>query len=272
MFDEGPANTALITAAARALENEQPNPVVLDQYADMLAGEEGRKLLESYGEAFVLVETIRTKFFDDAILEAIKKGKRQFVMLGAGLDARPYRFNLPADTSWFEVDFESVLEYKRKILIDEIPSVEPIDIYADVSRMNLKRDIESRGFDPKKESVWVAEGLVPYLKDEQVEGLLGLIAEGSSPNSTLLMTCPSKKLIENNKETSERQKLLASFGAQYVFSGTDRPEELVGKHGYKADVVFIGHRRAHFGLLPMVPLEKLPEGFIAEWLIIGTKT
>lgn len=271
MFDDGPANTALITAAARALENQQPNPIVPDPYAEALAGEEGKKLLESYGESFVLVETIRTKFFDDAILESVKNGKRQFVILGAGLDARPYRFSLPSGTSWFEVDFRSILEYKRRILKDEKPSVAPIDICMDVSKLEIQRDLVSRGFDPKKESVWVGEGLIPYLKDEQVESLLSLIAEASAPMSTLLITCPSKKLIESNPETSDRYKLLASFGAQYVFSGTDKPGDLVEKHGYKADVVFIGHKRAHFGLLPMEPLETLPEGFIAEWFIIGTR-
>ena len=57
------------------------------------------------------------------------------------------------------------------------------------------------------------------------------------------------------------------LGPGYAFSGTDSPAELVEKHGYRADVVFVGHRRAHFGLLPIVPLETLPEGFTAEWFI-----
>lgn len=271
MFSDGPANTALITAAARALESKQPNPLVIDPYAEALAGEEGKKLLESYGEAFVLVETIRAKFFDDAILESVKNGKKQFVILGAGLDARPYRFSLPSGISWFEIDFGSVLEYKRKILKDKTPSVAPIDVCIDVSKLDLERDLVSKGFDPKKESVWVAEGLVPYLRDEQVESLLDLIAGASAKTSMLMITCPSKKLIESNSETSERYKFLASFGSQYVFSGADNPRDLVERHGYKADVVFIGHKRAHFGLLPMVPLETPPEGFIAEWFIIGTR-
>jgi methyltransferase (TIGR00027 family) len=271
MFDDGPANTALITAAARAKESEQPEPLVRDPYAKALAGEEGRRLLESYGEVFVLLETIRAKFFDDAILESVKKGKKQFVILGAGLDARPYRLSLPPDISWFEIDFGSVLEYKRRILKGETPSVAPIDVCADVSQLDPQRDLVPKGFDPGKESVWVAEGLLPYLRDEQVEGLLTLVAGASAPGSVLLISCPNKKLIESNPKTSDRYKFLASFGAQYVFSGTDEPGDLVGRHGYEADIVFIGHRRAHFGLLPMVPLETLPEGFVTEWFIIGTK-
>lgn len=271
VFVDGLANTALITAAARAVESLQENPLVIDPYAGALAGEEGMKLLESYGEAFVLVETIRTKFFDDAIMDQVKSGKKQFVILGAGLDSRPYRFRLPPDLSWFEIDFESVLEYKRRILKESSPSTIPIDIHTDVTKLDLQRDLVPKGFDPKKESVWVAEGLVPYLKDDQVESLLYLISKASVANSSLLMTCPGKKLIANNQETSERQKLLASFGAQYVYSGTDKPEELVGRHGYKTDIVFIGHKRAHFGLLPIAPLDTLPEGFIAEWFIQGTR-
>jgi methyltransferase (TIGR00027 family) len=271
MFNDGPANTALLTAAARALESEQPHPVVLDPYARALAGEEGKKLLESYGQMFVLLETIRTKFIDDAILKEAKGGKKQFVVLGAGLDARPYRFKLSTDISWFEIDFASVLEYKRRILKDETPSVTLMDVGADITKLDLQRDLVSRGFDPRKESVWVAEGLLPYLRDGQVEDLLNLIAKASAPRSVLLVTCPNKKLIQSNSETSDRHKLLKSFGAQYVFSGTDEPRDLVERHGYDADVVFIGHRRAHFGLLPMVPLETLPEGFITEWFITATR-
>ena len=219
MFNDGPANTALINAAARALESEQPDPVVVDPYAKKLAGEEGMRLLESYGESFVLIETIRTKFFDDAILDSLKNGKRQFVVLGAGLDSRPYRFSLPPDVLWFEVDFGSILEYKRRILKDDKPSATPIDVCTDVSKLELQRDLVSRGFDPRKGSVWIAEGLIPYLKDEQVENLLSLIAGASAPGSTLLITCPGKKLIKSNLETSKSYKLLESFGARVRLLG-----------------------------------------------------
>ncbi len=74
--------------------------------------------------------------------------------------------------------------------------------------------------DPKKGSVWIAEGLIQYLKDEQVENLLSLIAGASAPGSTLLIL-PGKKLIKSNLETSKSYKLLESFGAGYAFSGTD---------------------------------------------------
>jgi methyltransferase (TIGR00027 family) len=271
MFNDGPANTALLTAAARASENERPDPLVRDPYARVLAGEEGKKLLESYGMSFVLLETIRTKFIDDAVMDAVRGGKKQFVVLGAGLDARPYRFRLPSDVSWFEIDFGSILEYKRSILKGEKPSVTPVDVGMDVTRLDLRRDLVTRGFDPRRESVWVAEGLLPYLRDEQVEKLLDLVSEASAPGSLLLLTCPNKQLIRNNSETTDRQRLLKGLGAQYVYSGTDEPAELLRRHGYGADAVFMGHRRAHFGLLPMVPLETAPAGFPTEWFVIGTR-
>ncbi len=124
--------------AARALESEQPDQVIKDPYAKKLAGEEGMRLLESYGKSFVLIETIRTKFFDDAILDSLKNGKRQFVVLGAGLDSRPYRFSLPPDVLWFEVDFGSILEYKRRILKDDKPSATPIDVCTDLRNWSCR--------------------------------------------------------------------------------------------------------------------------------------
>ena len=95
MFNEGPANTALLTAAARALEDERRDRLFTDPYSKLLAGDEGMKLLEDFNEAFTLVEAIRTRFFDDAIAEAIRNGIKQFVVLGAGLDTRPYRMEFP---------------------------------------------------------------------------------------------------------------------------------------------------------------------------------
>lgn len=271
MFSDGPANTALITAAARALENLQENPVVIDPYAEALAGDEGQKLLGHYGEAFVLVETIRTKFFDDAIQDSVKRGIKQFVVMGAGLDSRPYRFNFPEGTLWMEVDFGSILEYKRKVLKDAVPSVVLVDIPKNVTDLDVSSDLVQKGFKPGEPSAWIGEGLIPYLKDEEVEKLLSLVSSASAKGSELIMTCPSKKLIESNSSSSERQQFLSSFGAGYLFSGNDRPEELVGKHGYNAEAVFIGHKKAHYGLLPMEPLETLPENFIAEWFIKGVK-
>lgn len=40
--------------------------------------------------------TLRTLFFDDQVLSAVKAGASQVVILGAGMDCRAWRLDLPA--------------------------------------------------------------------------------------------------------------------------------------------------------------------------------
>lgn len=266
MFPQGVSNTALITAAARAVGNNQDSPLVIDPYSELLAGEDGKKLLQEFGELFALLETIRTKFFDDAVLEAVKSGKKQVVDLGAGLDTRPYRMDLPKDLLWFEVDYAPILEYKRKILANSKPAVVPIDIHQDVTKLSLQ-DLVSKGFDPSKQSVWVAEGLIAYLTGEQAEQLLDLISAASKSGSELIFNCPNKATMQFSDATKKRIEFMNRLDAKWVFSGWDRPAEMLSKHGFDSEVVFLGHKKAHYGVLPWPPVDKLPDYFVIDWYI-----
>ncbi len=271
MFKEGPANTALLTAAARALEDERPDRLFADPYSKLLAGKEGLKLLEEFNEAFTLVEAIRTRFFDDAIAQAIKDGIKQFVVLGAGLDTRPYRLEFPGGALWVEVDFASVLEYKRRVLKDIKANVKIADVGSDLTELDVERDLVPKGFKPEEQSAWIAEGLIAYLDDQQVENLISLISNASSRGSRLVATCPNKAIMKKDESTRQRNDFMKRINASWVFSGTDNPEELFGKYGYKINAVFLGHREAHYGILPWPAVEDLPKDHAKEWFIRGVK-
>ena len=58
--------------------------------------------------------TIRTRFLDDVALESSAGGCRQVVILGAGLDARAFRLDWPANVRLFELDLPAVLEVKEQ--------------------------------------------------------------------------------------------------------------------------------------------------------------
>ena len=42
---------------------------------------------------------------------------RQVVMLGAGMDTRPWRLDLPPNVTWFEVDRPDVMRAKQRELV-----------------------------------------------------------------------------------------------------------------------------------------------------------
>ena len=57
---------------------------------------------------------IRTRFYDDYLLEACAAGCRQVVILAAGLDARAFRLDWPAETRVFELDLPELFVFKGR--------------------------------------------------------------------------------------------------------------------------------------------------------------
>ena len=173
--------------------------------------------------------------------------------------------------SWIEVDFASVLEYKRGVLKGVKENVKIADVGSDVTKLDVERDIVPKGFKPDEPSAWLAEGLIPYLNDQQVENLVSLVSKASSKGSRLIATCPNKAIMKRDESTRERNKFMKRINASWVFSGTDNPDELFGKYGYKINAVFLGHRDAHYGILPWPAVDDLPKDYAKEWFIRGVK-
>ena len=141
----------------------------------------------------------RVWWFDRAILDALRGGSsasspppRQVVVLGAGSDARPWRLaELPPDTCWFEVDRGEAPSAKLRVLQQLGAALEPggnasashplrvgrwRQAIADLSSPAWADALRAAGFDPHKPTVWVAEGLLMYLRPEAVDALLRRLA------------------------------------------------------------------------------------------------
>lgn len=110
--------TALMVAAARALEARKPHPLAVDpyaevfcraaggQWADVLDGKPTENMLATgdFGTHFVDFQGARTRFFDDYFTQAAAAGVRQVVILAAGLDSRAYRLQWQPGTVVYELD------------------------------------------------------------------------------------------------------------------------------------------------------------------------
>ncbi len=139
--------TAVMVAAARAVETEQPDALIRDPYAKLLVTNANAGVLweamldpavaarvESLDpEAAAMVQhmrgyqAVRTNFFDTFFADAVAAGIRQVVILASGLDSRAYRLDWPAGTTVFEIDQPQVLEYKSATLAENgvAPSADP---------------------------------------------------------------------------------------------------------------------------------------------------
>ncbi|MEU5693154.1 SAM-dependent methyltransferase [Actinosynnema sp. NPDC020468] len=223
--------TAQWTAAARALESEREDPLVVDPLARDLAAPQGFELIDRYGggglREFV---AIRTWFLDDLIGRL--DGVAQVVLIAAGMDTRAFRLTWPAGVEVFEVDHAPLIAEKQRRLdaLGAVPTVTRHAVAADLTTEWLP-DLVAAGFAPDRPTLWVTEGLTFFLTEEQVAGLLAVLRGASAPGSGLAVDIMGKALLRN-PFSKPFLDALAADGTPWLF-GTDEPEEFLAAHGWK---------------------------------------
>lgn len=122
-------------------------------------------------------EVVRTRHMDAVVAAEVAAGARQVVVLGAGLDSRPYRMDL-AGASVYEVDHPAMSAVKRRRLRAVFGSVPPGVRYAtaDLEADGLAESLAGCGFDPAARTVAVLSGVAPYLSPEGVDRTLRWVA------------------------------------------------------------------------------------------------
>jgi methyltransferase (TIGR00027 family) len=223
-------NTALGAAICRLIEQYQPketrlfnDPLVKDlvgapirvlmQFASM------RNLTMQQMDAITPgiygVQIARTRFIDDAVQDALSRGIGQVVILGAGLDTRPYRLAGMERARVFEVDLPSVQEEKKKKLqkrfghLPEHVTFLPIDF----DTQSLEAVFTRTAFDPGSPSVFAWEGVTQYLSEEAVRRTLAFVGT-SAPGSILVFTYVLKSLIERHAGIPGADKMMDRVAKQ----------------------------------------------------------
>jgi methyltransferase (TIGR00027 family) len=163
------SDTAFWIAWHRAVESERPDGLFRDPYARRLAGERGRKIAEAMPHARVVEWSValRTRIIDELIADAVEGGVDVVLSLGAGLDARPYRMDLPASLLWVEADYPRIVEHKEGVLADERPRCRLERAGIDLADPGQRARLLAR-IDAKASRILVlTEGVVPYLSVEE---------------------------------------------------------------------------------------------------------
>jgi len=214
--------TSLSIAKCRAAESFAPSPLVADPLAQSLSGASTEELVALLKNSPGKVDRIavRTRYFDDIILAAVRGGPapglwagipapaRQMVLVAAGMDSRAYRLGFPPGVRVFELDFAPVLEHKQRQIERIVPAPELsctslVRIAADVSPLDTSgtawtEELCAAGYDPEVPSVWVFEGLLYYLTEERVQRLLGEYAATTRGNSIAVASIVTGNLREGN--------------------------------------------------------------------------
>ncbi|GGO93370.1 SAM-dependent methyltransferase [Wenjunlia tyrosinilytica] len=258
------AKTSLLTSALRAQENLREDRLYEDPYAAHLATALGWDLFGQVADATRPSSTqpgsqvtstfdynaIRTRFFDEYLVKATVDqggGPAQVVLAAAGMDTRAYRLAWPGPVNLYELDRPAVLAAKESAL--EVVSVSP-----GVTRRTLGVDLldddwsarlRERGYRPDEPSVWLLEGLLYYITEQQARRVLDQVRKASAPGSLV-----AADIVSATAFTSPAmQPLLDAFdrwGCPWLF-GHDEPEAFFAEHGIKAQAVQPGEEHADYG-------------------------
>jgi methyltransferase (TIGR00027 family) len=247
-------STAVMVAAARAVETERPDALIRDPYAKLLVTSAGAGVLweamldpevaakvealdaESAAQLEHMrgYQAVRTHFFDTYFLDAAAAGIRQVVILASGLDSRAYRLDWPAGTTVYEIDQPQVLEYKSTTLAENgvTPSADRRAVAIDL-RQDWPAALRATGFDPAARTAWLAEGLLMYLPAEAQDRLFTLIGELSPAGSRVSAETAPAHADERRQEMRERFRKVAD---ELGMEETVDVGELMYRDEHRADV------------------------------------
>ncbi|BBX64503.1 putative S-adenosyl-L-methionine-dependent methyltransferase [Mycobacterium saskatchewanense] len=247
-------STAVMVAAARAVETERPDPLIRDPYAKLLVTNAGAGVLweamldpevaakvEALDEESAAqlehmrgYQAVRTNFFDTYFKDAVADGIRQIVILASGLDSRAYRLDWPAGTTVYEIDQPQVLEYKSATLAEHgvTPSADRREVAIDL-RQDWPAALRAAGFDPAARTAWLAEGLLMYLPAEAQDRLFTLIGELSPPGSRVSAETAPTHADERRQQMRERFRKVAD---ELGLEDTVDVGELMYRDEHRADV------------------------------------
>ena len=192
---QGVGRTAVGMALVRAGESSRPDALFDDPLAaafvaaapDAFAEEEAdadAEVLGSLGAVFAFYAVIRTRFYDDYLRDAATTGRRQVLLLAAGLDTRAFRLPWPSGVRVWELDLPDVLAFKERVLRERgaQPHCDRRPLVADL-RGDWPTGLVSAGFDPGAPTAWLIEGLLTYLHPDEAAQLLRGVTELSAAGS-----------------------------------------------------------------------------------------
>jgi methyltransferase (TIGR00027 family) len=190
-----------------------------------------RALAEELATDLMLAGCARSRFFEDLLAEARRRGVDQIVILGAGLDSTAYRCEtLTQGAAVFEVDHPATQASKREMLasIDlELPAnltFLPFDFEA----QSLADALREGGVRADRPAIFGWLGVQPYLEDKTVMTTLDTIAAFPPGSEVVLdLVVSGGKASDEDAMLGGSRKALASAGE--AFRSTYVPEDFAAR-------------------------------------------
>jgi methyltransferase (TIGR00027 family) len=182
----------------------------------------------------------RTRFVDDEVMRAIGAGVSQVVIVAAGYDGRPLRFNAPG-LRWIEVDHPATQRDKRRRLEAlGIPLDHVTFVAIDLAAGSLDQALDGAGQRTDRPTLWICEGLFGYLERDITVELCRTLRRRSAPGTVL---CATFLVLDAERSTAARwthsvfHEAIAMMGERHLteFRSGDA-DEILGSAGWSAPV------------------------------------
>lgn len=216
--------TMLITLWARAVEAQQPEPILRDPNAGRILSELGYGL-DLYDarrqNGSQVGSCIRARWIDERVEEWIAQhAGGQVIQLGAGVDDRFRRLGQPeAVARWYDLDLEDVCSVRQTV----VAPCERCEVQAEsMFDTGWMERLAQTG----RPTLIIIEGVLMYFTEQQVRELFACMA-ARLPGATVLFDSVPKSIVKKAK----RHDTLREFEGKVDFLwGIQRPEEIEQLH------------------------------------------
>ena len=222
MREGGPSRTAAQQASIRAVESLRPadKRVCYDPLAvvflDARFQRRYRLCLKSSLQRALLIWSVRkdpggtraegvarTRYIDEYSQACISGGVEQVVILGAGCDSRAYRLPAFRKVKVFEVDHPSTQKPKvatlKVVIKGDFPDWVTF-VPVDFERDKLDERLLAAGYRRDLKTLFIWEGVTPYLTAESVDRTLSLVVAISSRGSMIIFDYLYASAVEPNSK------------------------------------------------------------------------
>jgi methyltransferase (TIGR00027 family) len=212
-----PSRTALIPARHRAAHQMLDHGSILyDPFAMKILREDEKDVLQIANEHPLasigrLFTTARSRIAEDALSEAVERGIRQMVILGAGLDTFALRNPHDAQIRIYEVDHPATQAWKRQRLAEAQLALPPwlVLVPVDFERDDLEEQLAGAGFQQNSPAFFTWLGVVPYLTQDAIGTTLDYMASIQNSEVVFDYIEPSEAFSEEIREyVTERTEQL----------------------------------------------------------------
>jgi methyltransferase (TIGR00027 family) len=236
MLDAQPSRTLLRPAIMRAAHQLLDRPLIFhDPLAVGLVPECSREAildaadqLRAPGASLLRsVFVLRSRLVEDRLREALARGARQYLVLGAGLETYPWRQPPdPSGVTIFSLDHPASAAQVRGWLNArglEAPG-NLIHVDCDLETDGLAETLAAAGFRPDLPTFTSMLGLTQYLRRDTVATMLGFLGSLPAPSETVLSFAPPAEALGGDDATEATAAIARSeaLGEPWLYRPSPR--------------------------------------------------